>query len=263
MRALLLLALLVVAGCDHGGAPTAATAATAPSGASSPAPSASPAAPQGGDVFETSAGPVKIHPVYHATLWLEIGSKVVWIDPWSKGKLDGPKADVVLITHAHPDHFDEPGLAAVRKPGSMVIAPKVVADKVPGAVMLANGDRKDLGFMSLEAVPMYNLVRGPEAGKLFHEKGQGNGYVIQVGDKRFYLSGDTECIPEMKALPNIDVAFVCMNLPYTMTPTEAGACVAAFKPKVLYPYHYRDSNLDELDKALRGSGVEVRRRAWY
>jgi L-ascorbate metabolism protein UlaG (beta-lactamase superfamily) len=266
MRASLLLALLLVAGCEHAGPPSAASGPSSrvqPVTPSSASPGITVEEAFAADTFATSAGPVKIHPVYHATLWLEIGSKIVWVDPWSKGKLDGPKADVVLITDIHQDHFDEPGLAAVRKPGSVVVAPKVIADKVPGAVVLANGEKKDLGFMTVEAVPMYNLVRGPEAGKLFHDKGRGNGYVIEVGKKRFYLSGDTECTPEMKALQSIDVAFVCMNLPYTMPPAEAGACVAAFKPKVLYPYHYRDSNLDELDKALAGSGVEVRRRSWY
>ena len=269
MRHGLLLSLLLLAACDHPAQPAGTTSpATAPPAGSAPAPPASSGSGSGAvaaarDTFETSAGRVTVHPVFHATLWLEVGQKTVWVDPWSKGKLDGPNADVVLVTDIHPDHYDEAGLAAVRKPGSQVVAPKVVADKVPGAIVLANGDKKDLGFMSVEAVPMYNLVRGPEAGKLYHDKGRGNGYVIEVGGKRFYLSGDTECIPEMKALRHIDVAFVCMNLPYTMTPTEAGQCVAAFKPKVLYPYHDRDSNLDELDKALAGSGVEVRRRSWY
>lgn len=272
MRASPLLALLLVA-CDRTSPQAAPPPATSPSAAPSsvstapPSPSPSPAGaasgPSANDVFETGAGPVTIHPVLHATLWLEIGKKIVWVDPWSKGKLDGPKADVVLITDIHQDHFDEPGLAAVRKPESAVVAPKVVAEKVSGAVALANGEKKDLGFMTVEAVPMYNLKRGPSEGQLYHPKGRGNGYVLEVGKKRFYLSGDTECIPEMKALASIDVAFVCMNLPYTMTPAEAAECVAAFKPRVLYPYHYRDSNLDELDKALTGSGVEVRRRGWY
>ncbi len=226
------------------------------------APDAPPAADKQ-DALATSAGLVKIHPVNHATVRLEIGDKVVWVDPTSKGDLGGPRADVVLITDIHSDHHDPAGLDAVRRPDSVIVAPKAVADKVPGALALANGESKDLGFMRVEAVPMYNLQRGPEAGKLYHDKGRGNGYVLTVGDRRIYLSGDTECTPEMRALKDIDVAFVCMNLPYTMPPAEAAECVAAFKPKVLYPYHYRDSNLDELDKALAGSGVEVRRRDWY
>lgn len=226
------------------------------------APDARPAADKQ-DVLATSAGLVKIHPVHHGTVRLEIGDKVVWVDPYSKGDLGGPRADVVLITDIHPDHHDPAGLDAVRRPDSVIVAPKAVADKVPGALALANGESKDLGFMRVEAVPMYNLQRGPEAGKLYHDKGRGNGYVLTIGDRRIYLSGDTECTPEMRALKDIDVAFVCMNLPYTMPPAEAAECVAAFKPKVLYPYHYRDSNLDELDTALAGSSVEVRRRDWY
>ena len=125
---------------------------------------------------------------------------------------------------------------------------------------------------------MYNLVRGPEAGKLFHDKGRGNGYVVTFGDKRVYLSGDTECTPEMKALTEIDVAFVCMNLPYTMTPEEAAGCVAAFDPKVVYPYHYGESDLTKFSSALAAEqgkdakaegqvahpvASEIRLRDWY
>ena len=111
---------------------------------------------------------------------------------------------------------------------------------------------------------MYNLTRGPGAGKLFHDKGRGDGYVLTFADKRVYLSGDTECTDEMRALKNIDVAFVCMNLPYTMPPTEAAACVKAFRPKVVYPYHYRDSNLDEFAGPLAADhDIEVRERSWY
>ncbi|MDC0668064.1 MBL fold metallo-hydrolase [Nannocystis radixulma] len=246
--------VLTLAACGSSPAPGGATQEPTP-----------PAAPptSGADVLETSAGRVEIHPVQHGTVRFTVGDKVVWVDPWSKADLSGPKADLVLITDIHPDHYDEAGLAAVRKDDALVVAPPVVAEKVAGAVALANGESRDLGFVRVEAIPMYNLKRGPEEGKLFHDKGRGNGYVLTIGDRRIYLSGDTECTPEMKALRDIDVAFVCMNLPYTMTPAEAAECVAAFKPKVLYPYHYRDSNLDELDSALAGSGVEVRRRDWY
>jgi L-ascorbate metabolism protein UlaG (beta-lactamase superfamily) len=250
MRALLL--ALLCAACEH--APTPA--------APPPAPTSQPAAP-GPDELATAAGPVKFHPVQHATFWFEVGGKVVWNDPWSKADLTGPKADLILISDIHGDHFDEAGITAVRKPDTIVIAPPVVVEKLPGAVPLANGERKDLGFLTVEAVPMYNLQRGPEPGKYYHDRGRGNGYVVTIGGERIYISGDTECTPEMRALQDIDVAFVCMNLPYTMPPAEAGECVAAFKPRVLYPYHYRDSDLDELTPALAGSGVEVRRRAWY
>jgi len=252
MRRRLLAALLILA-C--GRSPTPGGAST---GAPAPAPSATSA-----DTFDTGAGALTVHPVRHATVWFEVGDRIVWVDPWSQAELGGPKADVVLITDIHPDHYDPAGLAAVRRPGAVIVAPKVVADLVPGAVALANGETHDLGFMRVEAIPMYNLRRGPEEGKRYHDKGRGNGYVLTIGDKRVYLSGDSECTPEMKALQNIDVAFVCMNLPYTMPPAEAAECVAAFKPKVLYPYHYRDANLDELAPALAGSGVEIRLRDWY
>ena len=110
---------------------------------------------------------------------------------------------------------------------------------------------------------MYNLVRGPEAGKLYHDKGRGNGYVLTYGGKRVLFSGDTENIPEMRALKNIDVAFVCMNLPYTMTPEEAADGVLAFHPKVVIPYHYRQSDVSAFQKKLEGSGIEVRLLEWY
>ncbi len=248
MRALCL--ALLLAACDH-----------APTPAAPPATDPQPAAPA--DELSTSAGPVVFHPVKHATFWFEVAGKVVWNDPWSQADLGGPKADLILISDIHGDHLDEAAIAAVRKPDTIIVAPPAVVEKLPGAVALANGERKDLGYLGLEAVPMYNLQRGPEPGKYYHDKGRGNGYVITVGDRHIYVSGDTECTPEMRALQSIDVAFVCMNLPYTMPPAEAAGCVAAFKPKVLYPYHYRDSDLDELTSALAGTGVEVRRRAWY
>jgi L-ascorbate metabolism protein UlaG (beta-lactamase superfamily) len=134
---------------------------------------------------------------------------------------------------------------------------------VPGTTVLANGETRDFGDWKIEAVPAYNLVRGPSAGQLFHPKGRGNGYVLTFGGKRFYFSGDTEGVPEMRALKNIDVAYVCMNLPYTMPPDEAAAAVRAFKPRVAIPYHYRGSDLAAFEKALAGSGVEVRIRNFY
>ncbi|MDC0723701.1 MBL fold metallo-hydrolase [Nannocystis bainbridge] len=254
MRAPLL--VLTLAACGASSTPGGAAPDPKPAPVDAPAPTSV-------DVLTTSAGPFEIHPVHHGTVRFAIGDKVVWVDPWSKADLRGPKADLVLVTDIHPDHFDAAAIASVRKDDAIVVAPAVVAEQLAGAVVLANGESRDLGFLRVEAVPMYNLVRGPEPGKLYHDKGRGNGYVLTVGDRRIYLSGDTECTLEMQALRDIDVAFVCMNLPYTMTPTEAAGCVAAFKPKVLYPYHYRDSDLDALDGALAGSGVEVRRRAWY
>jgi L-ascorbate metabolism protein UlaG (beta-lactamase superfamily) len=158
----------------------------------------------------------------------------------------------------------DPGmLDKVKKPSTVVVASVGVTDKIPAVTVMSNGDKKSFGDFEVEAVPMYNMVRGPAAGKLYHDKGQGDGFVFTFGDRRVYVSGDTECTPEMKALANIDVAFVCMNLPYTMPPKEAAECVNAFKPKVVYPYHYRGSNLDEFKSAVTAPGVEVRVRNWY
>lgn len=129
---------------------------------------------------------------------------------------------------------------------------------------MANGDVKTVEGVSIEAVPMYNIQRGPSPGQLYHDKGRGNGYIVTLGGKRIYIAGDTECTPEMKALKNIDVAFLPMNLPYTMPPSEAAECVKAFEPGIVYPYHYRGQNLDEFAAALKGtSGVDVRIRDWY
>lgn len=215
------------------------------------------------EVVETKAGPWTFHAVHHGTVWFEAGGKIVWVDPFSEGDLSGPKADLVLITDIHPDHYDPKGLAAVTKDGSKIIGPQVVADADKQIVVMKNGDKRDEGPFKIEAIPMYNKERGPEKGKLFHDKGRGNGYVVTFGERRVYFSGDTECIDEMKALKDIDVAFVCMNLPYTMTPVEAAGCVSAFKPKVLVPYHYRGQNLDDLNAPLKDSGVTIHRHSFY
>ena len=212
-------------------------------------------------------GVFELHPVHHGTIWFKVdGAKplVVWVDPWSEANLDdGPKADVILITDIHPDHFDEKAIAKVKGDKTTIIAPTVVTEKLKDAKALKNGAKIVEGPLTIEAVPMYNLKRGPEAGKLFHEKGRGNGYVLTASDTRVYISGDTECTDEMKALKNIDLAFVSMNLPYTMPPSEAAECVKAFKPKVLVPYHYRDQNLADLDAPLKDSGVEIRKHDLY
>lgn len=216
------------------------------------------------EVLETPRGKLELHPIRHATVWLRAGDKVVWIDPWSQADLGaGPAADLVLVTDIHGDHFDAPAIAKVSKAGTRVLGPKVVAEQLAGVSVIDNGGKLDLGELSVEAVPMYNLRRGPAEGKLFHDKGRGNGYVLGFGGKRVYFSGDTECTPEMRALRSIDVAFVCMNLPYTMPPSEAAECVKAFSPKVLVPYHYRGQNLDELVGPLAGTGVAIHRHDLY
>ncbi|MBZ5662544.1 MAG: MBL fold metallo-hydrolase [Acidobacteriia bacterium] len=214
--------------------------------------------------FKTSAGPVKITPVYHAAVEIEAGGKVIIIDPAKPAVFTGlPQADLVLITDIHGDHMDPDLLKSVSKAGTEIIAPPAVVTTVTTAMPISNGESKKWGAWTIEAVPMYNLTRGPAAGKFFHDKGRGNGYVLTYGGTRFYFSGDTEGIPEMRALKNIDVAFVCMNLPYTMTPDEAADAVKAFHPKVVIPYHYRGQDTTVFQKDLAGTGIEVRLLEFY
>ena len=183
--------------------------------------------------FPTSAGEVKITPLYHASTLIEAGGSVIYVDPAKPAKLSGlPKADLILITDIHGDHMDPDSIKEISKAGTVIISSPAVAQTVTTATPIANGEAKTWQTWSIEAIPDYNIKRGPAPGKLFHDKGRGNGYVHTYGGKRFYFSGDTEGIPEMRALKNIDVAFVCMNLPYTMPPEEAADAVKAFHPKV-------------------------------
>lgn len=239
-----------------------AVASTAPP----PAASAGPTRPS--DILSTPECALRITPLHHATFLLQCGDLAIYFDPVHDVDYTGlPKASMVFITDIHGDHLDLPALESVRQEATSIIAPPAVAAKLPAAVKnvtaLKNGATETVRGVQIEAIPMYNLVRGPKPGALFHDKGRGDGYVLTLHGKRIYVSGDTECTPEMKALQNIDVAFVCMNLPYTMPPSEAAACVNAFRPKIVYPYHYRDSDPRELEKAVTGSGTEVRLRDWY
>jgi len=224
---------------------------------------ASPAVPRSDDMFDTSKGPLTLRPLHHASLLLQIGGKTLCIDPTEDAiALSPPPADYVILTHTHGDHFVPSAIAKVRKPGTIVIGPREVTGSVEGVVVMNNGDKRSYPDFEIEAVAAYNQQRGPAPGKLFHDKGRGNGYVLTIGGKRIYVSGDTECIPEMKSLTGIDVAFLCMNLPYTMPPSEAAECVKSFRPKVVYPYHHRGSSPEEFASAV-GPGIEVRIRKWY
>ena len=214
--------------------------------------------------FPTSAGLVKITPLYHASTLIDAGGKIIYLDPAKPAKLSGlPKADLILITDIHGDHMDPDSIKEISKADTEILAAPAVVATVTSAKPIANGETKNWQGWTIEAIPAYNLKRGPAPGKLFHDKGRGNGYVLTYGGKRFYFSGDTEGVPEMRALKNIDVAFICFNLPYTMTPQEAADAVRAFHPAVVYPYHYRGSDLTVFTKALEGSGIEVRLRDWY
>jgi L-ascorbate metabolism protein UlaG (beta-lactamase superfamily) len=260
--------------CENqaGKPPGAAPPAAAPS---NPAPA--PSNPVGGtaasarapasaiaDTFTTELGALHVVPIKHASVRLELGAETIYVDPADASLFDGAKpGTLVLITDIHGDHFDPAALAKVVGPNTTVIAPSVVAEKYPSAKVLKNGEHQEQHGIGIEAIPMYNEKRGPAAGQLYHDKGRGNGYVLSFGKTRVYLSGDTECTAEMRALKAIDVAFVCMNLPYTMTPEEAATCVNAFHPKVVYPYHYHGSDLQAFQKAVTAPGVEVRLREWY
>jgi len=247
---------LSLAACGSPNAPSDAGAVSKTSTSSTPN-------TQAAEVVDSSNGPIELHPIHHATVWLKAKDTVFWIDPFSEGSLEGPKADVILITHEHPDHFDPKAIDQVKKADTRIITTALVAEKLPGSIVMKNGDQRDEGGVHIEAVPAYNLKRGPSEGKLFHDKGVGNGYVLSFGGKRLYFSGDTECTDEMRALKDIDVGFVCMNLPYTMPVTEAAECIKAFKPKSLVPYHYRGQNLDDLDSPLSGSGVAIHKHNLY
>ncbi|MGH9581362.1 MAG: MBL fold metallo-hydrolase [Bryobacteraceae bacterium] len=223
------------------------------------------------DTFQTSAGPVTMTPIRHASLTLAANGKLIYIDPSPAARFaHRAKADLILITHTHADHFDPGALSELRKSDTSIIAPPAVAKLLPGVRVhvLANGQQTQWDGWHILAVPMYNIKRGPGAGVFYHPKGRGNGYVLTYGGKRFYIAGDTENIPEMRRLRNIDVAFIPMNLPFTMTPGEAAAAVKAFHPKIVYPYHYRNgdgtlANTKQFKADLAGTGIDVRLRNWY
>jgi L-ascorbate metabolism protein UlaG (beta-lactamase superfamily) len=210
------------------------------------------------------AAGVEVIPIHHGSLILKWQEKVIYVDPWSRGDYTGqPPADLILITDIHGDHMDPEQISRVRKDETVIVAPAAVQKTVSEARVLSNGETiRPLGIQ-VEGIAMYNLKRGPEAGQLYHTRGRGNGYILTFGKERVYISGDTECIPEMKALQDIDLAFVCMNLPYTMTPEEAAECVNSFRPKAVYPYHFRGSDVKVFERMVTAEGVEVRILDWY
>lgn len=210
------------------------------------------------------AGGVEVIPIHHGSLILKWEEKVVYVDPWNRGDYTGqPPADLILITDIHGDHMDPEQVSRVRKEETVIVAPAAVQKTITEARILSNGETiRPLGIQ-VEGVAMYNLKRGPEEGQLYHTRGRGNGYILTFGKERVYISGDTECIPEMKGLKDIDLAFVCMNLPYTMPPEEAAECVNSFRPKAVYPYHFRGSDVKEFKRMVTAEGVEVRVLDWY
>lgn len=227
------------------------------------------------DTLPASGGEIQITPIMHSSVQVEYAGKVIQIDPVAAydnvdlpllGKFDALKpADLILVTDIHSENLDTTEIGKLRKPGAAVVMPAAAAKdagtKVSApTVVMANGDTKTVADVSIEAVPMYNMQHGPKAGELYHPKGRGNGYIVTLGDKRLYFMGDTECTPEAKAAKNIDVAFVPMNMPQTMTPGDAAECLKAFQPKIAYPYHYEGQKRDEafLKALLRGASVDFR-----
>jgi L-ascorbate metabolism protein UlaG (beta-lactamase superfamily) len=224
-----------------------------------------------GDQIATDNGVLVIHPIHHATFVMQWNGKTVYVDPVGGGKLfaDLPKPDLALVTHIHGDHFDAATLEAVTPP--IIVAPKTVAEKIPESLrnksvvrILTNGDKTEAAGIAVEAVPAYNITSGKEK---FHPKGRDNGYLLTMGGKRVYIAGDTEDTAEMRALKDIDVAFLPMNLPYTMSVAKAADAIREFKPRIVYPYHYRSGDKTKADlkelKRLVGDGVEIRVREWY
>ncbi len=205
------------------------------------------------DVIQTSAGDLKITFLGHGTLMLTFDGMNIHVDPFSKvadySKL--PQADVVLITHEHHDHLDPEALASVRIDKTKIVLTEICAKQVQGGTVMQNGDTRTINGVRIEAVPAYNIVHKRESGQPFHPPGDGNGYVLTFGDKRVYIAGDTEDIPEMAGLEDIDCAFLPMNLPYTMTPDMVAAAAQAFQPKILYPYHFGSTDTSKLVELLR------------
>lgn len=214
--------------------------------------------------FPTHAGAVNITPIFHAAAMLQAGGDTIYIDPAPPADIKGlPSADLILITHDHPDHMNAGYIATLSKAGTQVVAPAAVQQTVTGARVLTNGQSMNWHKWKITAVPMYNIHQTMPNGMPYHPKGRGNGYVLTYGGKNFYFAGDTEGTPEMSALKNIDVAFIPMNLPYTMNPDDAAAAVKTFHPKVVIPYHYRGQDTQKFADDLKGSGIEVRLLDWY
>jgi L-ascorbate metabolism protein UlaG (beta-lactamase superfamily) len=214
--------------------------------------------------FETTDGPVRITPIWHASTMIEADGKIIYVDlapPAPTANLR--PADLMLITDVHGDHMNANMVTQFSKPGTVAIAPAAVVQTISAAKPLANGERTTWEKWTIEAVPAYNTVRMNPQGQPFHTKGRGNGYVMTYGGRRFYFSGDTENVPELRTLQNIDVAFLCMFPQFTMSPEEAADLALAFKPRLVIPYHYRHHNIAVFMGKVAGSGIEVRPLNWY
>lgn len=221
------------------------------------------------DTIKTSKGDLIITFIGQGTLMFELNNYIIHIDPVMREadytKL--PKADLILVTHEHFDHLDREAINKIIKDNTLIIVSKSCESAITGMKnikILKNGEDFKVGEIVVEAIPAYNMVNKRPDGKPFHTKGDGNGYVINIADKRIYIAGDTENIPEMKQLKNIDIAFLPMNLPYTMTPEMVVDAAKAFRPKILYPYHYGNTDTKKLVELMKDEkDIEVRIRKLY
>ncbi|MDD5015418.1 MAG: MBL fold metallo-hydrolase [Atribacterota bacterium] len=205
------------------------------------------------DNITTSGGELKITFIGHASLIFVFNEKVIHVDP--DGKLADystlPKADIILITHEHSDHFDLSAIKILRTNQTKLVLTETCAKKISGGIVMKNGDVQIIQGIKFKVMPAYNIIHKRDNGQPFHPKGVGNGYILTFDDKRVYVAGDTENIPEIKTLQGIDVAFLPMNLPYTMTPEMVADAAKLFRPKILYPYHYSNTDTSKLLELLK------------
>jgi len=215
------------------------------------------------DIFKTSKGDLVITFIGHGTLMMEFDGKTIHVDPVGNfaDYSTLPKADLILITHEHGDHLDSKTIDLLKKESSEIILTKICSDKYKGTQIMKNGDTGTFAGVDIEAVPAYNIKNVRGDGNPFHPKGAGNGYIISLADKKVYVAGDTENIPEMADLKDIDIAFLPMNLPYTMTPEMVADAAKLFNPKILYPYHFGDTDTNKLLEFMKNQNkTEVRIR---
>lgn len=214
------------------------------------------------DRISTSAGNVDMYFIGHGSLMFKVNDFIIYFDPVrSSGSYDKmPKADLILVTHEHGDHLDAGLINDLRKPSTVLLCSEKAAANISWAQIMKADDENTVNGIKIKAVPAYNIVNVRAPGQPFHPKGSGIGYVLSIGDKKFYVAGDTENTPEMKALKDIDVAFLPMNLPYTMTPQMVADAVLAFRPKILYPYHYGDTDTKKIVDLLKNTDITVRIR---
>lgn len=221
------------------------------------------------DSFDTEQGELTVYPINHGSIAFTFDDKTIFVDPFGGAELfesfDAP--DIIFITDIHGDHHHPETLSGLDTENTTFVVPQAVADQMDGAysdqlLIIGNGESAEVMEIPVSAIPMYNL---PGDETVRHVKGRGNGYIIEFGGQTVYISGDTEDIPEMRELEDIDIAFVCMNLPYTMDIHQASDAVVEFQPVIVYPYHHRGQDIEEFKQLVDNADVdvEVRLKDWY